>query len=351
VFESRTGLALRRESIVTAAVNWQPKSANLRAMAERLNLGLDSFVFIDDNPVECAEVRAACPEVLTLEWPQDAAQARRLLQHTWELDPRGATAEDRRRTELYKEEFKRQELQAQTLTFRDFIASLELVVDIAPLAATPRAPRSSRCEPTSSTSRRGAARRRRLQALASSGHARDPDRDACAIASATTASSGLLIAERQGDEMDADTFLLSCRVLGRGVEHQMAAELGRIAEASQAATVRLRVDPTSRNTPARNFLLSIAPAGTQPAENGALEIALPPAVVSGITFEPPDQAPAAVPEEDRGKSPARHVETSTIRSREDQIRRTAFELGVPGTSCGCDRWPGPRRRPNDRGTR
>ena len=100
----------------------------------RLNLGLDSFIFIDDNPVECAEVRAGCPDVLTLEWPLDPARAELLLRHTWELDPRNATAEDQRRTELYREEFHRQEAQAQTLTFRDFIASLDLQVDIAPLA-------------------------------------------------------------------------------------------------------------------------------------------------------------------------------------------------------------------------
>ena len=67
-------------------VNWRRKSENIRELASTLNLGLDSFVFLDDNLVECGEVRAGCPEVLTLEWPHDAAAARRLLAHTWELD-------------------------------------------------------------------------------------------------------------------------------------------------------------------------------------------------------------------------------------------------------------------------
>ena len=75
VFETRAIFGLRREHIVGAAINWQPKSQNLRALASRLNLGLDSFVFIDDNPVECAEVRADCPEVLTLQWPQEPERA------------------------------------------------------------------------------------------------------------------------------------------------------------------------------------------------------------------------------------------------------------------------------------
>ncbi len=72
VFETRPDLLLRREHVVAAMINWLPKSQNLRTLAERLNLGLDSFVFLDDNPVECAEVRSGCPEVLTIEWPRQA---------------------------------------------------------------------------------------------------------------------------------------------------------------------------------------------------------------------------------------------------------------------------------------
>ena len=66
-------------------INWQRKSENLAALAARLNVGLDSFVFLDDNHVECAEVRASCPGVLTLEWPQDETAARRLLASLWKL--------------------------------------------------------------------------------------------------------------------------------------------------------------------------------------------------------------------------------------------------------------------------
>ncbi len=91
VFDTRDELLLPRERVVAAAINWQPKSQNLRGLAARLNLGLDSFVFVDDNPVECAEVRAGCPEVLTIQWPEDTSRALQLLQHVWEFDPRPAT--------------------------------------------------------------------------------------------------------------------------------------------------------------------------------------------------------------------------------------------------------------------
>ena len=86
VFDTRSDFSLRREHVTAAMVNWLPKSQNLRTLAARLNLGIDSFVFIDDNPVECAEVRAGCPEVLTLQWPQQSERAIALLRQAWELD-------------------------------------------------------------------------------------------------------------------------------------------------------------------------------------------------------------------------------------------------------------------------
>lgn len=343
VFETRPDLGLDRARIVTAAINWQPKSANLRAMAERLNLGLDSFIFIDDNPVECAEVRSACPQVLTLEWPQDAASARRLLQHTWELDARDTTAEDRRRTELYKEEFRRQELQTQALTFRDFIASLDLVVDIAPLAPEDL---KRAAQLTLRTNQFNFTTRRRdeadMQALAGAGthdirtvKVRDRFGDYGLV--------GLLIAEPDGEALFADTFLLSCRVLGRGVEHRMVAELGRIAAERGASAVRLRVDPTKRNTPARTFLQSLAPSDASRHDGGAIEAVLQVDIARALTFEPPDQAPAPVAETERA-APAAAGDTARIRTREEQIRRTAFDLATPAAlAAAIDGTPVPGR--------
>ena len=69
VFNIRADMPLRREHLVAWRINWERKSENLRSLAEELNLGLNAFVFIDDNPVECAEVRANCPDVLPSIFP------------------------------------------------------------------------------------------------------------------------------------------------------------------------------------------------------------------------------------------------------------------------------------------
>ena len=70
VFDKRTDMVLKRDHFVSWRINWRPKSENIRSLAQELKLGLDSFIFLDDNPIECAEVRSGCPEVLTLQVPE-----------------------------------------------------------------------------------------------------------------------------------------------------------------------------------------------------------------------------------------------------------------------------------------
>ena len=111
VLAGRADMRLRAEDLASLRVNWLPKSQNLESLAAELNLGLDSFVFVDDNPIECAEVAAACPGVLTVTLPEasapdDEAAGRSLaafLDGLWPLDHLDVTEEDRRRTELYRE--------------------------------------------------------------------------------------------------------------------------------------------------------------------------------------------------------------------------------------------------------
>ena len=107
VFAGHPDLLLRPEHLTASRVNWRPKSENLRSLAAELNLGLDSFVFLDDSPIEVAEVRAACPEVLALAVPPDADRAAAFLRHCWPLDSTRVTDEDRQRGARYQQESQR----------------------------------------------------------------------------------------------------------------------------------------------------------------------------------------------------------------------------------------------------
>jgi FkbH-like protein len=329
VFETRSHLGLRRDQVVAAMINWQPKSANLRTLAARLNLGLDSFVFIDDNPVECAEVRANCPEVLTIEWPQDPVAAEQLLQHVWEFDPGKFTREDERRTALYKEEFRRQELRAETSTFEDFVRNLQLTVDFAPLAAEDLRRAAQLTLRTNqfnfTTIRREEAD---LQALAGDGgheirtiRVRDRFGDYGLV--------GLVIAEKGAEAWGLDTFLLSCRVLGRGVEHRILADLGEMAATAGASRVKLRIEKTKRNTPARSFLESVVAPELRRTGEGSIECDVPAEVLAAVKFEPSVAGEMTVADDDGGGSKAvAGTDLARLRRREQQIARIAARLST-----------------------
>jgi HAD superfamily phosphatase (TIGR01681 family) len=131
VFSERSEMVLKTEHLVTHRINWKPKPENIVSLSRELNLGLDSFVFIDDNPIECAEVRAALPEVVTLNLPPEA-QIPQFLENLWVFDKVSITVEDTLRTKMYRQNAARQSLESSTTDIGDFIASLGLVIDIAP---------------------------------------------------------------------------------------------------------------------------------------------------------------------------------------------------------------------------
>ena len=135
VFEQRPDMVLKRDHLVAWRINWEPKSENIRALAQELNVGLDSFIFLDDNPVECAEVQAGCPEVLTLRLPIDGDIAG-FIEHVWAFDHLSVTSEDQQRTAMYKQEIERGRFQKQAMTIEEFLAGLDLQIQISEPAPT-----------------------------------------------------------------------------------------------------------------------------------------------------------------------------------------------------------------------
>ena len=134
---ARSDMCLRREDFVAWEVNWAPKSRNLAALARQLELGLDSFVFLDDNPVECAEVAANCPGISTLILPSDPNDIPAFLRHVWAFDFEAAavTNADSRRTEMYRQQGERNQFRNRASSVREFVEGLELETDIeAPTA-------------------------------------------------------------------------------------------------------------------------------------------------------------------------------------------------------------------------
>src|SRR5690606_26116730 len=109
---------------------WNPKPDNLRDIVGGLELGLDSVVFLDDNPVECAQMRAGSPSTLTVRVPEDPQRFDAFVDHLWLFDRHTVTAEDRKRAEMYRENAARADLRRGVDSLQSFLDGLELVVDI-----------------------------------------------------------------------------------------------------------------------------------------------------------------------------------------------------------------------------
>lgn len=255
VFEHCPDMLLNKTHFVTSRINWLPKSVNIQSIAKELQVGLDSFIFIDDNPVECAEVRAHCEGVLVLQLPSDANQIPTLLQHFWAFDHPITTPDAQQRTRQYKQNQQREALRSTAINFNSFIISLALHVDITPIQDHQLERVAELTRRTNQFNLRPQSRQAaQIQALINTSHCLTINvHDRFGVYGLT----GVVIYQTQDDALLVDTFLLSCRILGRGVEHRVLTELGKIALQVGCHTILLPFDKTSKNQPALNFLESI----------------------------------------------------------------------------------------------
>ena len=120
-------MPLKLADFTRVRASWAPKSVSIRELAEDLSLGLDSFLFIDDSPVECDEVRISCPTVRTVQVARADDRAE-FLANLWLLDAGERTAEDLIRAQSYSDELQRREAAKSATDFGDFLAQLEVTV-------------------------------------------------------------------------------------------------------------------------------------------------------------------------------------------------------------------------------
>ena len=289
VFDRRSDMPLTRDRIVAAKINWQPKSENLKALATELNLGLDSFIFIDDNPIECAEVQANCPEVLTLELPSQTDRIPQFLAHTWAFDRDRRTQEDAKRAQFYQQNLQREAFRAAVPTFEDFLTRLNLQVTIAPVAPA-QFPRVAQL--TNRTNQFNFTTIRRTEAdvrqLCESGGLECWTVDLC-DRFGDYGIVGAMLFRTGTDALEVDTFLLSCRALGRGVEYRMLAKLGELARERGLSTVRVPYQPTAKNQPALAFLETVGESFKQPQETG-WTFPFPAEFATEVTYRPQESA-------------------------------------------------------------
>jgi FkbH-like protein len=268
VLDKRSDMHFNSSHVVAHRINWQPKSSNIRSLAAELNLGLDAFVFIDDNPVECAQVRAELPSVVTLQLPpEDEIPA--FLDRLWMFDKLTATAEDASRTRMYKENSARRAVESAATDIGEFLAALDLQIDIKEPAEDEWARIEQLTQRTNQFN--FTTRRRTIQELKSSAaNTARVLRVSVADRFGDYGLVGVIVAGQEGNTLLVDNLMLSCRVLGRGVEHAMVRKLGEQALQLRLQDVSLPYIATPRNVPAVAFADSIAAEFAVPVHGGAM---------------------------------------------------------------------------------
>lgn len=254
VLREHPHMVLREQHFAAMLLNWQDKVSNMRALSEELNLGLDSFVFLDDDPLQRGMVREMLPEVHVVDLPEDPARyVRSLLEldvfHSFEL-----TEEDKARGKMYAEDRQRKAVQTPSMSLDDYVRTLELEAIIA-VATSVTIPRIAQL--TQKTNQFNTTTRRYSEAEISALAAR-PDRLVLSLACSDKFGDNGLTGVAIIDTADSTTwrvelFLFSCRVLGRRLEQTLLWDLLERARRRRATTVIGEFISTPKNAPAKDF--------------------------------------------------------------------------------------------------
>lgn len=253
VIRDHPGMRLREEHFAAVRINWEDKASNLRALAEELNIGLDTFVFLDDNPVERTWVRQSAPEVLVPEWPADPVEYKTALlrlasEHFLKL---GITAEDQKRGEIYQAQAARRKLESSGASLEEFYRALEMRVRIG--RANPfTIPRIAQL--TQKTNQFNLTTRRYTEAEIRAANDDTHTEVFWLELNDRFGPSGivgvLILKEEVGGAWTVDTFLLSCRVMGRTVEN---AFLGAVVRELGVGRLHGEYLPTAKNAPVKDL--------------------------------------------------------------------------------------------------
>lgn len=246
-FLKHPDMKLKLDDISMFVANWQPKHENIRKVAETLNIGLDSLVFIDDNPAEREIVRRFLPEVDVIVLPPDATGYPRALANYLLFETSSFTDEDAQRAAQYKAKAEIAELEHQAGSIEDFYRSLQMKAVVSPFDEL-HLPRIVQLigktnQFNLTTRRHNMEQVRRFMDDPESVHLYLKLEDRFADHGLVS----MIIASKDSDALDIDTWLMSCRVIGRTVEAELLSHISRAAQRLNCTKLRGTYIPTAKN--------------------------------------------------------------------------------------------------------
>jgi FkbH-like protein len=269
-FAEHPDMVLREEHIAVFQANWDDKATNIRAIAQALALGLESLVFLDDNPVERGLIRRELPEVAVPELDDDPALYARTLAAAGYFESVRFLDEDRARAEMYQGNARRLALQSQTGDIDAYLRSLDMRIVFSSFDRTSRA---RVAQLINKSNQFNLTTRRYTEAEVAAAEA-DPDvLGLHARLIDTFGDNGIICVvicrPAEPGVWLIDTWLMSCRVLGRRVEQMVLREILLRARANGIATLRGAYRPTERNELVRDHYRKLGFVHTGTDEDGA----------------------------------------------------------------------------------
>ena len=249
-FREHPDMLLREEHISVFQANWLDKASNLEAIAKSLNIGVDSLVLLDDNPAERAQVRASLPMVAVPELPDDPGWFAWHLLAAGYFEAVAYSAEDRLRADSYASDAKRATVMAKARDLGDYLSSLGMIITFAPFD---KSGRQRIVQLINKTNQFNLTTRRYTEAEVVAAN-----EDVATLTLQTRLQDkfgdlgmiGVVICRSTSNPevWEIETWLMSCRVLGRGVEQAMLAEVVEQARSRGALKLIGRYIPTSKNS-------------------------------------------------------------------------------------------------------
>jgi FkbH-like protein len=255
VFENCPNLALAKDDFAGWKINWRPKSDNLKELAADLGLGIDSLVFVDDNPAEIEEVRQNAPEVACLLLDEEAlANFPQMISDAGWFEALEITAADRVRTDHYIADRERKSLKSQSVDLTTYLKSLEMVATVKVDAEIDMPRAAQMCQRTNQFN----LTTRRYDIAEIEKFVRDSNARVLTFELADKFGNlgdvGLTIVRHDGEVASLDTMALSCRAFGRSMEDLMMAASVSVARAFNVSALHGTYIPTGRNRIVEAFL-------------------------------------------------------------------------------------------------
>ena len=254
VISEHPNMILREKNFANIQINWDDKAINLKKIADEINIGLNSIVFFDDDKINCERIKQEFPEVLTVNLFGDPSQFSTILKELNDFNVLQRTTEDKKRGEMYSQQRERKNLERNVSNLNDFLNELDIRVKIKK-SNNFLIPRISQL--TLKTNQFNLTTRRyqeeEIRNLSndtnfSVGCAQVLDKFG------DNGVTGVYIVKKNETYWTIDTFLLSCRIMGRGVENAILSQILKEAKLNGVKELRAEFIPTSKNKPAENFL-------------------------------------------------------------------------------------------------